>query len=134
MFIQVGGSESSLIYWKNTYKKYDNIIFIKQEQQNTVHKYQLASDILFYGLTRKSPIYWCTSPLKIFEYFACEIPILTTNIGSLKEIINESNNLIYDPEQPNTIQSALEEYFNKTKLIDVKYNYNLALNNNLQTT
>ena len=113
LFLHVGGSAEECDEWKAYYTQRNiaNIMFIPHVDASTVLKYQTAADLLFYVSTRKSPIYWCTSPLKLFEYMASNVPILGANIGSVAEVIHEDNAFCYDPDQPSTITDALDLFF-----------------------
>lgn len=106
--IQVGGTEAERGKWAAHYKDrgINNIRFISHQSTDKVRLYQLCADTLFYMNTRNSPIYWCTSPLKLFEYMATGVPILGSAIGSVGEIINETNAYCYDPDQPDSITAA----------------------------
>lgn len=96
--IFVGGRTDDIKYWKNYYNKYDNIKFIGHiKDKNLLIKYQMSADYLFYPITVNTPTYWCCSPLKLFEYMATGIPILNSNIGSIKEILNDKNSYCFDP-------------------------------------
>jgi len=111
-FIHVGGRLKEIEYWSAYYKdrKITNIRFIAHQSSERVMMYQVSADLLFFSMTDKSPISWCTSPLKIFEYMAAGLPILGARLGSVKEILNESNAFCYDPGDPESIKSAYHHF------------------------
>jgi len=113
LFVHLGGSEDECERWSQTYQRQgiSNIIFIPNRSPDDVRRYQRAADLLFYVSTRKSPIWRFTSPLKIFEYMASGTPIIGTTIGSVGEVLNETNAYCYDPDDPPSITAALERYF-----------------------
>ena len=86
----IGGEERFIEYWKLKLCKYSNIIFIGHCDNSKLVKYQLSADILFYPMGKFNSNYWCTSPMKLFEYMATGIPILGSNIGSSSEIITKN--------------------------------------------
>lgn len=94
--IQLGGNQHDIDKLKLKLSSYNNIQFIEYQPKSVVVKYQLAADLLLYLTSKKSPIYWCTSPNKIFEYMSTKNPILAPNIGSVSEILNESNSYIFN--------------------------------------
>lgn len=110
-FVHIGGSQIECDTWTNRYRErgLHNIRFLPHRLPNEVRRYQCAADLLFYVSTRNSAIWWCTSPLKIFEYMASGTPILGAALGSLKEVLNESNALLFDPDRPESITTALED-------------------------
>jgi glycosyltransferase involved in cell wall biosynthesis len=89
----VGGQESEVLNWKNKYIKFNNINFISRKSNFVSIMYQMAADILINPNTIESKIWKYTSPLKIFEYMSTQNPIISTNIGSTAEILNNSNSL-----------------------------------------
>jgi glycosyltransferase involved in cell wall biosynthesis len=51
--------------------------------------------------------YW--SPLKIFEYMASGLPVITPRIERLTRIVRDGREgLLYDPAQPGSLAAALE--------------------------
>ncbi|PCJ63273.1 MAG: hypothetical protein COA79_00260 [Planctomycetota bacterium] len=132
IFVQVGGSNKDVTFWKKYFNKYSNIIFIEHQEVQKLIKYQLSSDLLFYMTSKNSPIYWCTSPMKAFEYLGCGIPIIASNIGSLSEIFNETNSVTFDSSDQNSLINALQfvgknkdeiEKRSKQALVDVRNDF-----------
>jgi glycosyltransferase involved in cell wall biosynthesis len=123
LFVQVGGKENDIKEYKEFYKNNKNILFIPHQNHKNIIKYQMSADILFYALDDKNKLWWCTSPLKIFEYMATNIPIIASNIGSVAEIINQNNAIIYNPKDEKSIINAIEYFLNnKEKSIQKSYN------------
>ena len=112
LFVQVGGSVRDLKKYKKLYKLFNNIIFIPHQNNDILVKYQMSADLLFYALARENALWWCTSPLKIFEYMATGIPILGSNIGSVSEVLNNSNSITFDPEDEKTIIKGVNTFLN----------------------
>lgn len=110
--IQVGGTPEEQSFWSRYYADIgiENIRFIEHQPTERIKLYQLSADLLFYVNTRNSPIYWCTSPLKLFEYMATGVPILGSSLGSVGEVINETNAFCYDPDHPSSIIEAWKEF------------------------
>ena len=110
-FWHIGGSEEEVAKWREYYEKegVENVVFLPQQSSESVALYQQCADVLFYITTRNSPIYWCTSPLKIFEYMASGVPILGANIGSGGEGLNDGNAFCFDPDRPGSIGRSVQE-------------------------
>jgi glycosyltransferase involved in cell wall biosynthesis len=106
LFVHIGGSQEECDKWDVHYRQSGEhlIRFIPHQDSSKIRKYQVAADALFYVSTRQSPIYWCTSPLKIFEYMASGTPIIGARIGSVCEILNDDNAFCFDPDRPETIR------------------------------
>lgn len=122
LFVHVGGSHEECAQWETSYrdKGVVDILFISHKPIEQVMKYQVAADLLFYVTTKSNPIYWCTSPLKIFEYMAAGVPILASHIGSINEVLNHENSYGFSPDNKDSIKSSLESFFsdrhNSTKI------------------
>jgi len=110
LFVQVGGSDHDIYKYKKYYKRYNNIIFVNHQDKSRVRQYQIASDILFYALTKENKLWWCTSPLKLFEYMATGNPVIASEIGSVTEILNDRNSILYSPTDEESILQAVK-YF-----------------------
>ena len=111
-FVQVGGRVEDVRKWKEEYKSYNNIIFINHQDNDTLVKYQMCADLLFYPLTYEVSTWWCCSPMKIFEYMATGNPILASNIGSVGEVLDKSNAVIFNVNDVSTIIDGVNFYLN----------------------
>jgi glycosyltransferase involved in cell wall biosynthesis len=122
-FVQVGGTVENIKEWKKYYKKFENIKFVGHQDNLDLIKYQISADLLFLPMVKESPIWWCTSPMKLFEYMATGITILTTNIGSISEVVNNENSIVFDPTDKNDIITKINSFFENEN----EFN-NLAIN------
>jgi glycosyltransferase involved in cell wall biosynthesis len=114
LFVHVGGGTDEVAKWISHYRdcQVESIIFLPHQPIESVRKYQVAADALFYVSTESNPIYWCTSPLKLFEYMASSTPIIGSYFGSVKEVLNISNAFCYDPVNTHDLRCVLAEFFN----------------------
>ena len=110
LFIQIGGSKEDITRYKEFYKDNKNIIFIGHQDHEKIIQYQMSADLLFYALTKSNSLWQFTSPLKLFEYMATGIPILGSNIGSVREVLNETNSIPFDPEDEQSIVDGVRFY------------------------
>lgn len=123
--LSVGGREEDVLKWEVKYSGYKNMHFVPHQDRNTLIMYQVAADILFFPMTRKNPIWWCTSPMKIFEYMAAGNIILGSNVGSSSEILNGTNMMPFEPENPASIVRGVRKILNNE--VNVKELTNKAL-------
>ena len=127
LFIHIGGTPEEQKKWKTYYAEFDNIQFVNHTfDKELIRKYQVSADLLFYSLTYENKIYWCTSPLKLFEYMASGTPILGSNIGSVKEVLNEENAMLFDPLIPSSIKDAFAAFLNERQESERKASNALA--------
>lgn len=127
--IQLGGNLQDIDKLKTKLHSFKNIQFIDYQPKNIVVKYQLAADLLLYLTSKKSPIYWCTSPNKIFEYMATNNPILAPNIGSIPEILNKSNSFIFNIDDDTDLINRITTIINKNNKVITDKAYNEAISN-----
>ncbi|WP_426991331.1 glycosyltransferase family 4 protein [Methylomonas sp. CM2] len=111
-FVHVGGKDGECAVWRDYYRDrgLSNVHFVPHRPAETIREYQVAADLLFYMTTRHSPIYWCTSPLKLFEYMASGTPILGARIGSIGEVFDDSVGFCFDPEQSAGIEAGFAAF------------------------
>lgn len=112
LLLHVGGSKEECADWHRYYvsRGIQNIRFIPHQAPAVVRQYQQSADALLYVATRKSPIFWCTSPLKLFEYMASGVPLIAARIGSVAEVVDESCAYCFDPDQPGSMLDAWARY------------------------
>ncbi len=88
--------------------------------------YQIACDYLILPLKKKGPLWWCTSPLKLFEYMATKNLIISSGIGSINEVLNYKNSVIYSNNVTEGLRYALNADYKKLAdkaFNDVEKNY-----------
>ena len=49
-----------------------------------------------------------TQGIVLLEAFACGMPVVTTNVGGIPEIVNESNGILVPPQDPEKLANAME--------------------------
>lgn len=79
--------------------------------------YFAAADALILPNTKKdenSALY--TSPLKLFEYMASGRPIVASDVPSLREILNESNALFFEADNPKDLAEKVTALFGDASL------------------
>lgn len=50
-----------------------------------------------------------TSPMKLFEYMASGVPIVASDIPSLREVLNERNSFLVRPNEPSALARGVRE-------------------------
>ncbi|WP_131455734.1 glycosyltransferase [Synechococcus sp. BS56D] len=68
---------------------------------------QQSSDILLYLASSRNKDYWCTSPMKIFEYMLARKHIISAKTSSISEIGNEQHFFFYDIDSAESMDTAL---------------------------
>lgn len=60
------------------------------------------------------PSIWEGQPCVILESLACGTPVAASRVGGIPELIDESNGMLSEPENPSSIAEALEECIRKS--------------------
>jgi glycosyltransferase involved in cell wall biosynthesis len=113
LLYQLGGKPKDIELLKSKMKDYKNIKFIDYQPKELVVKYQKSADALLYLTSTKSPIYWCTSPNKIFEYMATKNPIIAPKIGSIPEVLNDENSYLFNLDANESLLATIKEVINR---------------------
>jgi len=120
LFVQVGGLEKDIEKYKSYYKKFNNIKFFGYQKNNILIQFQLISDILLFPMTKQTDTYWCCSPMKVFEYMATGVPIISSNIGSVAEVLNSSNSIPFNLKEKNSLILAVKLFFDDKESVKKK--------------
>ena len=111
-FVIIGGKENEIEQLKK--RKFKNIIFLGRKPHQDIPHYLKSADLLILPSNKKLSYWQYTSPLKLFEYMASGNPILASEIGSIKDILNGNNAFFFNPEDINNL-------VNKIKFIEKNY-------------
>lgn len=118
-FLVVGGKEADVAALKAKYSN-ANIVFAGHQTPEKIPVYQKMSDVLVIpnksGFA-ESELY--TSPMKLFEYMASSVPIVSSDLPSLREVLNEHIATFFKPNDQADLAVKLRETFaDYTKALD----------------
>ena len=120
IFVQVGGLKNDISRLEKKLKAYKNFILVDRVNWHELVKYQMSADFLFMPMLKTCETWWCASPLKAFEYLATGLPIISTNVGSIAEIFNSDNSIIFDPEIKNDLLEKIRHCINFPEETQIK--------------
>ncbi|CAK1935004.1 putative Glycosyl transferase family 1 domain-containing protein [Vibrio crassostreae] len=135
VILHIGGSQEIIDDWKRKISS-DRFNAHSHVPSNELVSCQISADYLLYPMLRSTKTYWCCSPMKMFEYMATNVPIISTDIGSIKEVLNDENSFTFDPDDVDTLWNAIDLALGSTEickerstqaLIDVKSCYTWQL-------
>ncbi|MDO8555492.1 MAG: glycosyltransferase family 4 protein, partial [bacterium] len=90
---------------------------ISFQPHETVPYWLKSADVLVLPNTAKEDISkFYTSPMKLFEYMASERPIVASNIPSLAEILNASNAILVEPDNPQDLARGVNFVLNNREM------------------
>lgn len=119
LFVFVGGVEPELSRFIKKFAHCANIIIKPSQPRHLIPTYLAASDILVLPNSAREIISAkYTSPLKLFEYMAARRPIVSSNLPSLREVLNEQNCLLAEPDNPESFAVAIGKLLGDSELGD----------------
>jgi glycosyltransferase involved in cell wall biosynthesis len=65
-------------------------------------------------------------PISILEAMSYGMPIITSNVGGIPEIVNEDNGIIVEPGNKQQIYEAICSMLNNPSLVQIKGNFSLS--------
>ena len=114
---RVGGIQEEVKEFRGRHQA-ENIVMAGQKPHNEIPLYLAAADVLVLPNSAKAvnPRYqvyatYDTSPLKLFEYMASRRPIVASGLPSIKEILNESNAVLFEPDNSDSLVRGIEQVF-----------------------
>jgi len=57
-----------------------------------------------------------TSPMKMFEYMVSKRPIIASDLPSFREVLNEGNAILVEPDNPKAMADGIEKVINNKEL------------------
>jgi glycosyltransferase involved in cell wall biosynthesis len=128
-FHVVGGTEVDIAKWKDRITS-SNVIFHGFKPQNEISLYINAFDICLLPNQRKIGVWGndnvnisdVTSPLKMFEYMAHKKPVIASDLPVLKEVLNETNAMLCNPDVP-------QEWVNAIRFLQENADFRAAIAN-----
>jgi glycosyltransferase involved in cell wall biosynthesis len=108
--VLAGGKDADIARIKEYFGGLNNVMFLGHQPQDIVARLQAAGDLLFFPMNKGNPIWWCSSPLKLFEYMASGTPIIGSAIGGAAEVLDGGAAYLFDAERPESLVAAFEEW------------------------
>lgn len=108
LFVAVGGYKKEVENLQRVYSKQTNIVFRERVSPDVVPWYLRAADVLILPNKKGDRVSEeFTSPMKLFEYMASGIPLIASDLPSIREIIDESCAIIVPPDDPQAFAHAV---------------------------
>jgi len=83
-------------------------VLIGEVSQPELALYQKASDALIMYFPDKLHYREFMSPMKMFEYMASNRPIITSDLPSVRDVLNEQNAFFVPPQKPSVLAHAIK--------------------------
>jgi len=106
----VGGTEKDIEKTKKQVSENKNIVVVGNRPHSEIPCWQKSADVLVLPNTAKEKISkYYTSPMKLFEYMASGTPIVASDLPSIREILNENNAVLVEPDNPAELARGIKK-------------------------
>lgn len=114
----IGGTEKDIKDFRAKYSDF-KIRIIDHRPHSEIPFWLKSADVLVLPNTAKEDIskYW-TSPMKMLEYMVSKRPIVASDLPSLREILNEKNAILVQPDNPELLAQGIKKALRDSKLSD----------------
>lgn len=108
LIVLLGGNKEECEIIKNKFGL-NNILIIKNRSHQEVPLYLKAADVLVLPNKKGDKLSEkYTSPLKLFEYMASGRPIVASALPSIREILDEGNAILVEPNNPQKLAEGIK--------------------------
>ncbi len=126
IFVLVGGSENEVLKLKEKWPQ-SNIIFKKKVRNKFIPIFLKSANVLV--LPNKSGNIVSekyTSPLKLFEYMASGVPIVASDLPSIRDILDENNAFLVEPNNPRELAIGIQKVIDNLDIAEERSARSLA--------
>src|SRR3989339_1543981 len=117
--VLVGGLPGDLARFEKLIKKENlsKVLLLGHKDHGQIPFFLKAADCLVLTGTRKSRVSEkFTSPMKMFEYLAAQKPIVASDLPSFREVLNEQNAVLVEPDDPRALAEGVKNVLTDQKL------------------
>jgi len=110
--IIIGGLKEHLSSFKKFIKKNNlkNVLILGHQSYSKIPYFLKSADCLVLTGTEKIEISReYTSPMKLFEYMASGRPIIASDLSSFREILNQDNSVLVEPDSPMALAKGINK-------------------------
>ncbi len=112
--VLVGGTKQDIAVY---FQKYKNVTITHYVPHRRIPLYLRAADILVLPNRGNVPISAkYTSTLKRFEYMASGVPIVASDLLSIREVLNETNAVLFVPDNKDSLVQSIQKVLTDPEL------------------
>jgi glycosyltransferase involved in cell wall biosynthesis len=112
VIVFVGGTDFDLNNFRNKNKELienNKILMLGQKSPKEIPEFLSIADCLILpNSAKESKSEKWTSPLKMFEYMASGKPIVASDLSSIREVLNENNAILVEPDNPEKLTQGIK--------------------------
>lgn len=87
----------------------DSVVLVPHVPRRDVPAYLKAADVLVMNYPNTPHYARMMSPLKLFEYMASGVPIVSSDLPSIREVLDDTNAFLVPPEDSSLFTRALQD-------------------------
>jgi glycosyltransferase involved in cell wall biosynthesis len=109
LVVFIGGKSEGVDAFRENFKDVKNISILGNRPRKETPIYQKAADILVLPNSAKediSKLY--TSPMKLFGYMAGNVPIVASDLPSLREVLSDETAYFFKPDDAQSLARVIE--------------------------
>lgn len=107
-FVFIGGTKEDVDAFRKEFAHQKNVSILGNRPRTETPIYQKAADVLVIpnsGKNEISKLY--TSPMKLFGYMAGGVPIVASDLPSIREVLNEHNAVLVKADSPDSFAEGI---------------------------
>lgn len=107
-FVFVGGTDRDLAFYRDKTSDMKNVLFVGHRSRNEIPVFLKSADVLLLPnipSTQESISY--TSPIKMFEYMASGVPIVASDLPSIREVLDDTNSILVEAGNPTELLTGI---------------------------
>ncbi len=110
VFVFVGGTEKDVGMFRDYCKNFNNILIMGNRPHSEIPEYLACADVLVIPNSAKSDISkYYTSPIKLFEYMASGVPIIASDLPSIREVLDKNNASFFESDSPQDLAENIKK-------------------------
>ncbi len=120
LIVFAGGTSEDTKNFKKKYSHIKNIMITGYVSRSDMSYWQKLADVLVLPNTAKEKISkYYTSPMKLFDYMASGNPIVASNIPSVSEIVDNTNAIMFSPDDPKDLSEKIMWIFDNQEKANI---------------
>ncbi|OGC95685.1 hypothetical protein A2590_00030 [Candidatus Adlerbacteria bacterium RIFOXYD1_FULL_48_8] len=119
--VVVGGKEHYVEYFKKEYPERANFLMVGQKPHESIPSYIALADVVVLPNSGKQAISAIsTSPMKLFEYMASGVPIVASDLPSIREVLNPDNAFLVEADNPQALAEGIESVMKQREVASAR--------------